>query len=67
MTDLLPCPFCGKEPKLLATTEDDSFVRCYEVRCDHCGIGLSEEYQNQTIELWNTRHPVSSQKDSGNE
>jgi Lar family restriction alleviation protein len=52
---LLPCPFCGKEPVFLATSEDDSFVRYYEVRCDHCGIEVSEEYKSETIERWNTR------------
>jgi Lar family restriction alleviation protein len=55
MVDLLSCPFCGLPPVMLATTENDDFVRCYEVRCDHCGIGQSEEYKSQTIELWNTR------------
>lgn len=58
MTNILPCPFCGKLPVMLETCEDDSFSRCFEVRCDNCGIGLSEEYRDQTIDLWNTRRPA---------
>ena len=56
LTDgLLPCPFCGEQPVSLAITEDDSFVRCYAIRCDHCKIEFSEEYKSQTIDQWNTR------------
>jgi Lar family restriction alleviation protein len=54
-SELKPCPFCGKPPVMIASTEDDSFVRCYEIRCDQCGIEVSEEYKGETIERWNTR------------
>jgi Lar family restriction alleviation protein len=49
------CPFCGKPPVMLATHEGDKFIRCYEVRCDDCGIGVSEEYEAPTVDLWNKR------------
>jgi hypothetical protein len=39
----------------LETTESDNFMRCSEIRCDTCGIGISEEYKHETVQRWNSR------------
>src|SRR3546814_4590723 len=59
-----PCPFCGNEPVLLTATEWDGFERYTEVRCDHCGISIDNEYKADAIAAWKHRTPTAS-PDSG--
>jgi Lar family restriction alleviation protein len=55
--DLLPCPFCGTDPVLLETNElrPDKYQRYVTVRCDQCGVEVSEEYEFEVIPNWNHR------------
>src|SRR3546814_7138781 len=62
--ELPPCPFCGNEPVLLTATEWDGFERYTEVRCDHCGISIDNEYKADAIAAWKHRTPTAS-PDSG--
>ena len=60
MENLKPCPFCG--------TEDIGISRVYidpissdsppdevHVGCNGCGIGYTEETEEEAVESWNTR------------
>lgn len=57
--ELLPCPFCGGEAKILwfnaTMMHDDKF---YYPRCTNCGSGF-KNFRNKTVEeavkKWNTR------------
>lgn len=59
LTELKPCPFCGKKEAYLARN-------CYGqnyVRCPNCGAvvwGSDDESltEKRAIELWNTRTPI---------
>src|SRR3546814_13203054 len=62
--ELPPCPFCGNEPVLLTATEWDGFELYTEVRCDHCGIRIDNEYKADAIAAWKHRTPTAS-PDSG--
>src|SRR3546814_665339 len=62
--ELPPCPFCGNEPVLLTATEWDGFERYTEVRCDHCGISIDNEYKADAIAAWKHCTPTAS-PDSG--
>lgn len=56
---LLPCPFCGKPPVMLEERDmTDGFVRATAIRCDECGIEMSEEYRSEVTEVWNHRSPL---------
>lgn len=52
---LLPCPFCGKEPIVTRTVEDDNFDRWFHVRCEECAIEIGDEYRSDAINTWNRR------------
>lgn len=55
---LLPCPFCGEDPRLTAETDVvDGFVHSYTMTCDTCGISMSDEYSDDLQEAWNRRSP----------
>src|SRR3546814_20480500 len=54
--ELPPCPFCGNEPVLLTATEWDGFERYTEVRTDHFGISIDNEYKTDAIAAWQHRH-----------
>ena len=58
-TKLLPCPFCGKEPKLKKTkhTEPDIFywVGCYNSGCIALPVVMSWETRAEAIAAWNKR------------
>ncbi len=48
--DLLPCPFCGGEPRIAGMAED--YVECTE--CD-ATVGLDGNNPEGPIAAWNTR------------
>ena len=48
---LKPCPFCGGEAKL----EASSAFPTYYVRCDCCGVSTLANRQDQVVDEWNTR------------
>ncbi|UOK71665.1 Lar family restriction alleviation protein [Ancylobacter polymorphus] len=52
---LLPCPFCGGEPRQFNCVEPDGFVSGTFVRCDACGIDINDEYEADAIAAWNRR------------
>lgn len=51
MTDLKPCPFCGRTPVI-----DDCGTNRYFIRCK-CGIAQDKLYAQRcdAIRRWNTR------------
>lgn len=59
---LSPCPFCGAAtaPKVERDWLDD-FYACFSVTCNAkaggCGISLSRESKQESIEAWNRRSP----------
>src|SRR3546814_8646545 len=48
----------------LFRSEWDGFERYTEVRCDHCGISIDNEYKADAIVAWKHRTPTAS-PDSG--
>jgi hypothetical protein len=69
-TKILPCPFCGRLPKIGTNFGDDAFVRCENRRCTadvKCGavaveadpIGMKSNQflvaRKLAIQRWNTR------------
>ena len=69
MAELKPCPFCGREVKIVEYTVDEPFTFCdcgFEIRCPNCDIRLREhtrcltgiehmKAKNSLIERWNRR------------
>ena len=54
MTELKPCPFCGKRPQLL---EPDDSNKLWSVSCLSCvSIDLEELTEERASQKWNTRH-----------
>lgn len=59
MSELLPCPFCGAEPRYFDTQD---FVTAPGIICDACNIEvLSQHAKRNAALMWNTRPslPVS--------
>ena len=58
MTELKPCPFCGKSDRLTVHRRKS---RHYEeplaaIKCERCGIrGRYQLKEERAIEAWNTR------------
>ena len=54
MSELKPCPFCGKYPQ---TVVDDETEEKFGVKCFSCGGGISPEKTTliDAIEAWNRR------------
>jgi Restriction alleviation protein Lar len=57
MTELLPCPFCGRSPVLKQTGETNYWwIGCEISLGQHgCGVGHSRYDKDEVIQLWNTR------------
>jgi len=55
MANLLPCPFCGLEPRKYGCVEADGFVAATCIRCDTCGIEMANEYEEDVVADWNRR------------
>lgn len=54
MSELLPCPFCGKRPHLI---EPDYGDFNWIVSCLHCvAIDMQDISKEGVIEKWNRRH-----------
>lgn len=54
MSELLPCPFCGKRPYLI---EPDKGDFKWSVSCLHCvAIDMYDISKEGVVEKWNTRH-----------
>ena len=60
---MLPCPFCGGEPKLTFIGNDYSKVRKVEIKCKQCRVSImnagikssSEQLAKYGIASWNSR------------
>lgn len=65
---ILPCPFCGTAPHLyrhhMLMQEENLYGHPmptawiemnHTIRCDECGIEITEEYESEVIEKWNQR------------
>lgn len=55
MEELKPCPFCGREARIMLEEEDrpdDSFHNIY---CTNCGVQFWVKSKSQAIEAWNRR------------
>ena len=48
---LLPCPFCGKKPKLTAVPDQVM----YSVRCEGCTVQWPKYTKEEAIAAWNKR------------
>lgn len=59
---LLPCPFCGKEPKM-KTAPNHADVILFWIVCDHYGCPTSVSThmgcEKEVIKFWNNRKGVS--------
>ena len=55
MTELKPCPFCGRTPHGPyhddLGTDDDYYV----IKCPGCGVMMYEQMEEFVIEDWNRR------------
>lgn len=60
MSDLKPCPFCGKYPQ---TVVDDATEEKFGVKCFNCGgmIDAEKDTLQEAIEAWNRRVPEEQQ------
>lgn len=57
-TDLLPCPFCGKEARL-AENHDVGSINCFANGCDvEPVVTWREGKKSEAIAQWNTRTPT---------
>ena len=62
---LLPCPFCGGEPKILHKGNDHTKSRSVTIKCGCCRVERTDSalrnsmdwLENMAIKQWNTRAP----------
>ena len=53
---LLPCPFCGRQPKEYwdyKSSEDETYNEGYNITC--CVVHITAIYKEEAVEHWNTR------------
>ena len=57
---LRDCPFCkakGDNPEMVMFTSIrdvvDDFDYAFSIRCNGCGIEITDEYESEVIRLWN--------------
>ena len=58
MSELLPCPFCSGEARLLGGGIIDGIERGYMVECHDCHASTKKfgaDNAQEAIEAWNTR------------
>jgi len=63
MPDLLPCPFCGDQPRSFHDKSSDYEAHwSWSVVCE-CGGEVNHEFdtEKEAIECWNTRTPADLQ------
>lgn len=53
MTELKPCPFCGREARTLKL--DNWTVDCLKLTCIAHGLRMEYETEEEAIKAWNTR------------
>uniref|UniRef100_UPI003D487EB2 Lar family restriction alleviation protein n=1 Tax=Escherichia coli TaxID=562 RepID=UPI003D487EB2 len=54
MTDIKPCPFCGKKPDYW---EDTHYQDRHVITCGWCGAEKRSEYgYDSVLRDWNTRY-----------
>lgn len=59
MTNLLPCPFCGGEARLLGGGIFGGVAKGFSIECRDCRAmigGFGSDNKQQAIEAWNKRH-----------
>jgi hypothetical protein len=71
-----PCPFDGKAA-VVSEIHDrypaegehpaGSYVAAYTIRCDTCGIEMSDEYEDEVLERWNTRPVIETPEEEEQE
>lgn len=50
------CPFCDKPPVVLSEVDlIDNYERGITIRCDECGIEITDEYRSEVEKRWRTR------------
>jgi len=55
MSDPLPCPFCGEEPKARPTRQGDYLIECEHEACwARAYVGAINRVE--AVRLWNTRY-----------
>lgn len=67
---LRDCPFCGTkgtdDEKLLFTAETDvvdRFAYSYTIRCQGCGVNVTDEYEDEVVRIWNGEPETSDEGD----
>ena len=64
MTELKPCPICGRHPKRYTCKKnlEDGYYIIYECRDkDHC-VNVDGENDLEAIEAWNTRYEPTCER-----
>lgn len=62
---LLPCPFCGKLPKIYQKESCDRgwpIAVGWAVRCTGCHVVKESDFEELAIEYWNTRFDFEKEK-----
>jgi len=59
ITELNPCPFCGKEVYFDWVDDEDMVIRCWGAGCILPTVDLGAMSREQAIKAWNTRNGES--------
>ncbi|TJV51101.1 MAG: restriction alleviation protein, Lar family [Mesorhizobium sp.] len=52
---MLPCPFCGSQPELYISCNEDGAELGFMYRCEECGVEKEAEWKHEAIAAWNQR------------